>query len=146
LQVQVSQSKIVDLQETLTSNTEKYNFYLQVLDLNNRLLGKIEASLLTYYTAQEYLAFLGEQLLACQEQTLCDHLKSYIRNTENLVLVNTRAGEKPVVYPMPKGVVKNGALTFVLFLMLSAFVAVLLEHRRQRWQQSIADCGLGMAD
>jgi len=135
-QVQAMQSKIVDLQETLVSNTEKYNFYLQVLDLNNRLLGKIEESLLTYYTAQEYLGFLGEQLLACKEQTLCDHLKSYIRNTENLVLVNTRAGEKPVVYPMPKGAVKNGALTFILFLMLATFSAVLLEHRRERRRQT----------
>jgi len=144
-QIPALQSKIVDLQETLTSNTEKYNFYLQELDLNNRLLGKIEASLLTYYTAQEYLAFLGEQLLACKEQALCDHLKSYLRNTENLILVNTRAGENPVVYPMPKGAVKGGALAFVLSLMLAMFAAVVLEHRHEQRRQLVLDRGLRIA-
>jgi hypothetical protein len=140
-QVRAVQSKIIDLQETLTNNTEKYNFYLQVLDLDNRLLGKIEESLLTYYTAQQYLGFLGEQLLACKDQPVSDRLKSYIRKTENLVLVNTRAGEKPVVYPMSKGVVKNSVLTFILFLMVAMFVAVLLEHRRERRRQAVPNVG-----
>ena len=131
--------RIIDVQETLTNDAEKYNFYLQVLDLDNRLLAKIEESLLTYYTAQQYLGFLGEQLLACKDQAVADHLKSYIRKTENLVQVNTRAGEKPVVYPMPKGVVKNSALTFILLLMVAMFVAVLLEHQHERRRQTMAD-------
>jgi len=145
-QVGAMQSKIIDLQETLSSNTEKYNFYLQVLDLDNRLLAKIEGSLLTYYTAQQFLGFLGEQLLACKDDSVSDHLKSYIRKTENLVLVNTRAGEKPVVFRVSKGVVKNGVLTFLLFLMVATFAAVLLEHLRERRRHPIADGGLGMTD
>jgi hypothetical protein len=140
-QIRAAQSKIIDVQETLTNDTEKYNFYLQVLDLDNRLLAKIEESLLTYYTAQQYLGFLGEQLLACKDQSVADHLKSYIRKTENLVQVNTRAGEKPVVYPMSKGVVKNSALTFILFLMVAMLVAVLLEHQHERRRKTIADGG-----
>jgi hypothetical protein len=47
-QIRAVQSKIIDVQETLANDTEKYNFYLQVLDLDNRLLAKIEESLLTY--------------------------------------------------------------------------------------------------
>lgn len=144
-QIRAVQSKIIDLQETLTNNTEKYNFYLQVLDLENRLLTKIEESLLTYYTAQQFLGFLGEQLLACKDQAVSDHLKSYIRKTENLVLVNTRAGEKPVVYPMPKGAVKNSVLTFLLFLMIAMFAAVLLEHRREQRHRTIMPGTLGSA-
>jgi len=126
------QSRIIDLQETLTSDNKKYAFYLKVLDLNNRLLKRIEESLLTDYTVQQFLTFLDEELIACQENTVADYLKSYIRKTENLVLVNTRAGEKPVVYPVPKGTVRNSVLTFVLFLMVSLFAAVLSEHRRRR--------------
>jgi hypothetical protein len=125
------------VQETLANDTEKYNFYLQVLDLDNRLLAKIEESLLTYYTAQQYLGFLGEQLRAYKDQSVADHLKSYIRKTENLVQVNTRAGEKPVVFPVPKGVVKNGVLAFLVFLMIAMFTAVLREHWRQ-WQRRLA--------
>jgi len=145
-QIRAAQVKIIDVQETLASDTEKYNFYLQVLDLDNRLLAKLEGSLLTYYTAQQYLGFLGEQLLACKDQAVADHLKSYVRKTENLVQVNTRAGEKPVVYPMSKGVVKNSALTFIVFLMVAMFAAVLLEHGRARRRQAPADLKLGVAD
>jgi hypothetical protein len=139
-QIRAVQSKIIDVQETLANDTEKYNFYLQVLDLDNRLLAKIEESLLTYYTAQQYLGFLGEQLRAYKDQSVADHLKSYIRKTENLVQVNTRAGEKPVVFPVPKGVVKNAVLAFLLFLMLAMFAAVLLEHWRQ-WQRRLVANG-----
>ena len=131
-QIRAIQSKIIDLQETLASDTEKYAFYLQVLALDDRLLSRIEESLLTYYTVPQFLAFLGEQLQECKEQALSDHLKSYIRKTENLVLVNTRAGEKPVVHPMSQEVAKNSVLAFVLFLMVAMFAAVLSEYRHQR--------------
>ncbi len=145
-QIRAAQVKIINVQETLANDTEKYNFYLQVLDLDNRLFAKLEESLLTYYTAQQYLGFLGEQLLACKDQAVADHLKSYIRKTENLVQVNTRAGEKPVVYPMSKGVAKNSALTFLLLLMVTMFASVLLEHGRARLRQAPADLRLGVAD
>ncbi|MCL5281941.1 MAG: hypothetical protein M1376_18760 [Planctomycetes bacterium] len=118
---------------------------MQVLDLDNRLLAKIEESLLTYYTAQQYLGFLGEQLQACKDQAIADHLKSYLRQTENLVQVNTRAGEKPVVFPVPKGVVKNTVLAFLLFLMIAMFAAVLLEHWRQRQRRLVPNGGLALA-
>jgi hypothetical protein len=129
-QVRAVQSKIVDLQETLSSNKERHEFYLQAMDLDNQLLAKIEESLLTYYTAEQYLQFLREQLRTCQAEALCDHLRSCIRNTENLALLNTRAGERPIVYPMSRGAVKYGALTLLLGLMITSFAAVVREHRR----------------
>jgi hypothetical protein len=143
-QIRAAQVKIIDVQETLTNDTGKYNFYLQVLDLDARLLTKLEESLLTYYTAQQYLGFLGEQLLACKDQAVADHLKSYIRKTENLVQVNTRAGEKPVVYPVPKGVVRNSALTFILFVMVAMFGSVVLEHQHERRRKAMADGSWGI--
>jgi hypothetical protein len=138
-QVRAAQSKIVDLQETLSSNAQRHDFYLQAMDLDRGLLTKIEENLLTYYTAQQYLGFLGEQLLACKDPLLGDYLRSYIRKTENLVLVNTRAGEKPMVSPISKDIVKSTVLTFLLFLMIAAFAAVLLEHRQARRRQAISD-------
>ncbi len=143
-QIRAAQVKIIDVQETLANDAEKYNFYLQVLDLDNRLLGKIEESLLTYYTAQQYLGFLGEQLQASKDQAIADHLKSYLRQTENLVQVNTRAGEKPVVFPVPKGVIKNTVLAFLLFLMIAMFTAVLLEHWHQRQRRLVPSGGLAL--
>lgn len=131
-QVRAVRSRIIDLQETLAANVRKYEFYLQVLDLNGQLLRRIEESVLTYYTAEQFVASLQEQLQSCEEGgALSDHLKSYIRKTQNLVLVNTRAGEKPVVYPVRKGVARNSVLTFAVALMVAMFAAVLSESRRR---------------
>jgi hypothetical protein len=66
-QIRAIQSKIIDMQETLNSDDEKYRFYLNVLEVNDRLLSRIEESLLTYYTVQQFMDFLREQLLASKE-------------------------------------------------------------------------------
>jgi hypothetical protein len=131
-QVRAVQSKIIDLEGTLSSNEEKYNYYLRVLELNDRLLGKVEESILVHYTVQQFLEFLGEQLLACEDKAAADYLKSYIRKTENLALVNTRAGENPVVYPVAKHVIRRGTLSLVVLLMITVFIAVALEYRHER--------------
>ncbi|MBP7052475.1 MAG: hypothetical protein KBE65_15795 [Phycisphaerae bacterium] len=132
-QVRAVQSRIIELEETLAGDARKYAFYLQVLDLNGRLLDQIEQNVLTYSTSQQFLDSLREQLQACEktdETALTDYLKSYIRKTENLVLVNTRAGERPVIYPVGRGVVRNSGLTFAVSLMAAMLAAVLSEYRR----------------
>lgn len=128
-QILAVQSRIIDLQEALAGDMERHEFYVKVLELNNRLLSRIEDNLLTDYTVQRYLNFLGEQLLASKDEAISDYLKSYTRKVESLTLVNMRAGEKPVVYPVSRAVVRNSALVFVVFLMIGAFTAVLSEYR-----------------
>lgn len=129
-QIRAVQARIIDLQEQLSSDAEKYRLHLRILDLNDRLLRKIEESLLTDVTLPQFVAFLGEQLPACEDPALADYLRSYLRKTENLALVNTRAGERPVVYPVPRNVAGNSVLAFVGFLMVGLFLAVVLEYRR----------------
>jgi hypothetical protein len=131
-QVRAVRSKIIDLEETLAGNQEKYAYYLKILALNDRLLKEIEDRILTYYTVEQFLGFLGERLLECQDDALADYLKSYIRKTQNLMLVNTRAGETPVVYPIAKHVAGHSVLTFVVSLMVMTFVAAVLEYGRVR--------------
>ena len=126
------QSKIIDLQETLSSDEEMYNYYLKVLEVDGRFLGEITKSLLTSYTVQQFLDFLEAQLAACQQVELADYMKSYIRKTQNLTLVNTRAGEKPVVYPVSKHLLKRSVLTLVVLGMMTTFIAVALEYEHER--------------
>jgi len=130
-QIRAVQAKIIDLQETVNVNKERYSFYIGVLQLNDTLLNEVERNILTHYTVQQFLGFLGRQLLANKEEMLADYLKSYIRKTENLVLTGTRAGENPVIYPVPKYVVRRGGLALVLSLMLTTFAAVVLECRHE---------------
>ena len=77
--------------------------------------------------APQFLSFVGEQLLASKDKDQADYLKSYVRKTENLVQASTRAGESPVIYPVPKHVAGTAALVFAVFLMVAAFVAVARE-------------------
>lgn len=128
-QVRAVQSKIIDLEESLASDQEKYAYYLKILALNDKLLKEIEDRILTYYSVEQFLGFLGNELLDCKDNALADYLKSYIRKTQNLMMVNTRAGETPVVYPVPKNIAGRSALVFVVLLMVVTFVAAALEYR-----------------
>jgi len=127
-QVRAVQSKIIDLQETIQGNEDKYNYCIGVLELTNKLLSQVEQSILTQYTVQQFLGFVGEQLLACKEKPQADYLKSYLRRTENLVLVSTRAGENPVIYPVPRHVAGISVLVFIASLMAATLAAVVLEY------------------
>lgn len=129
-QVRAVQSKIIDLEESLNSDEQKYDYYLKIIDLNDELLGVVESSILTPYTVEQFLGHLDGRLRECEDEALADFLKSYIRKTQNLILVNTRAGEKPVVYPVPKRIVGRSVLALVVLLMVTAFAAVALEYRQ----------------
>jgi hypothetical protein len=136
-QIRAVQSKIIDLQETINSNEDKYNYSIGVLEITNKLLNQVEQSILTPYTVEQFLSFLGEQLLACKDGALADYLKSYMRKTENLVLVNTRAGESPMIYPVSKHLAGRSALVFIVSLMIMIFAAVLLDYQRGQLRQAI---------
>ena len=129
-QIRAVQSKIIDLQETIRSSEDKYTYCVGVLELANKLLSQVEQSILTPYTVQQFLGFVGEQLLACKDKAQADFLKSYMRRTENLVLVSTRAGESPVIYPIPKHLVGISVLVLIAAMMVMVFAAVVLECPR----------------
>jgi hypothetical protein len=129
-QVRAVQSKIIDLQETIQGNEDRYIYSIGLLDLATKLLDQVEQSILTRYTVQQFLSFVNEQLPACKDKAQADFLKSYVRKTENLVLVSNRAGESPVIYPIPKHLVGMSLLVFVAAMMVMVFLAVMLECPR----------------
>jgi hypothetical protein len=131
-QMRALQSRIIDLQETIKSNKDRYDYCVMVLEATGKLLSQVEQRILTPYTVEQFLGFVGEQLLASKDSSLADYLKSYIRKTENLVSANTRAGESPVIYPVPKHLAGRSALVFVASLMVLTFVSVLAEYGRGR--------------
>lgn len=131
-QVLAVHSRIIDLEESVAGDAEKYAYYLKVLDVSDRLLNRIESSLLTDYTVGQFLESLREQLKTSQDAAVTDYLQSYMRRTENLVQMSTRAGEKPAVYVVSRSIVKNSILAFVVFLMIALLTSVLLEYRRQQ--------------
>jgi hypothetical protein len=131
-QVRAVQAKIIELQQTLANDERLYTYYLQILDVGQELLDSVEKSLLTYYTVGEFFGLLDDKLAACTDAAVEDFLRAYKRKTENLVLVNTRAGESPVVHRVSKQIVTRAVLAFVVSLMVATFGAVLLEYRREK--------------
>jgi hypothetical protein len=131
-QIRAVQSKIIDLQETINSNESRYAYCIGVLGITRRLLDQVEQSILKQSTAQQFLAFVAEQLQACKDTAQADYLKAYIRKTENLILASTRAGESPAIYPVPKHLVARSALAFVAFLMVMVFAAVVAEAQHSQ--------------
>ena len=129
-QVRAVASKIIDLQETIRGNEDKYAYCIGVLELTEKLLSRVEQSILTYYTTQEFLSFAGEQLPACTDKAQSDYLKSYMRRTENLVFASARAGVSPVIYPVSKHLAGTGVVVFIASLMVAIFAAVVLESSR----------------
>lgn len=131
-QVRAVQAKIIDLQETITGNQRQYDYCIRILEVANKLLEQVERSILTQYTVQQFLAFMGEELDACKDETVADYLRSNIRKAQGRVFINTRAGESPVIYPVPKHVIGRGVLVLVVSALVMAFVAVLLEYQQGR--------------
>lgn len=129
-QVRAVASKIIDLQETIRGNEDKYAYCIGVLELTEKLLSRVEQSILTYYTTQQFLSFAGEQLPACTDKAQSDYLKSYMRRTENLVFASARAGVSPVIYPVSKHLAGTGVVVFIASLMVAIFAAVVLESSR----------------
>ena len=116
-----------------------YQHYLNVLALNGRLLGRDrEEPAGPTTTVPAFLDFLDAQLATCEETELADHLRSYIRTTQNLAQVNTRAGERPVVYPVPKHLLSRSAMAFVIALMIALFAAMVIEHGKPSHRPSSA--------
>jgi hypothetical protein len=129
-QVRAVQSKIIDLQQTIQGNEDRYNYYIGVLELADKLFSQVEQSILTHYTTQQFLGFVAEQLPTCKDKAQTDFLKAYMRRTENLVFVSTRAGENPVIYPVSKHVAGISAIVWIASLMVVIFAAVVLESPR----------------
>ncbi len=135
-QVRAVQAKVIDLQQELRAGQERYDYYLKILDLNNKLLSQVEQSLLKYYTVQEFVAFLQQELSQYKDSGVADYVRSYIRKTQNRILINTRAGEKPTVYPVDRNTVRSGVVALVVLLMLTGFIAVGLEYQNGRGKQT----------
>ena len=131
-QMRAIQAKIIDLQQSLTAGQQRYEYYVRIVDLNTKLLDKVEQSLLKSYTIQELVGFLRQELEQYKDAGVADHLRSCIRKTQNRILINTRAGEKPIIYPVAKGTIHSGIVAFVVALMMTSFIAVALEYQNGR--------------
>jgi len=128
-QTQAAEAKVVQLEEQIAADSERYAYYKDLLTLNEKLSAEIKDKASSYYTIQQFQLFLTGFTDGCKNEGLKDYLNSYIKNISNRISASMPVTEKPRVYPVPvaKGTVKKIATAFAIALALSVFTAFLLE-------------------
>ena len=131
-QIQANISNIIDLEETFKANQDKYNYYNNLLSLNEKLFNEIKNKVSSYYTVQEFHSFLANMMGDYTEKELADYLNAYAKRIENMISINTPVIEKPSVYPVPKSAAKKSSVIFAVLLMITTLTAFLLEAIQQK--------------
>lgn len=135
-QIQAAESKIIQLEETIKENEEKYKYYKNLLDLNEKLFAEVQNKTLSGYTIQQFRLFLLESVKEVEKEELKDYLNSYAKRIENRIAVSVPVTENPGTYAVSKGTVKKSAIVFAVALMMSVFVAFLLEGLKKSQAQA----------
>jgi len=126
-QIQAMETNIIIIEETIKADQEKYNYYRDLLSLNEKLFDEIKNKTSSYYDIREYHSFLTAILGDYEGKELMYYLNAYIKRIEKAMFVNTPIVEKPRIYPVPKGSLKKTGVVFVALLMIATFLAFLLE-------------------
>ncbi len=135
-QIQAAESRIIQLEETIKENEEKYKYYKNLLDLNEKLFAEVQNKTLSGYTIQQFRLFLLESVKEVEKEELKDYLSSYAKRIENRIAASVPVIENPGTYAVSKGTVKKSAIVFAVALMMSVFVAFLLEGLKKSQAQA----------
>jgi hypothetical protein len=131
-QTQAIDANIIAIEETINTNQKKYNYYKNLISLNEKLFNKIKNITSSYYTIQEFHSFLADMMDNYAEKELAEYLNAYTKRIENIISINTPVTDKPSVYPIPKDAVKKSMVSFVVLLIITSFIAFLSEAIQQR--------------
>jgi len=135
-QIQAAESKIVELEENIRANQEKYNHYKDLLALNEKLFSELKNNAASHHTIHQVHSCLADLIDSCKTEELRDYLSSYIKKIENRISANIPVVEKPKVCPAPRSTAKKSVIVFAICLMVSTFAAFLSEGSRKSEAQA----------
>jgi hypothetical protein len=132
-QVQAAETQIINLEEEVRANKENYDYYADLLKLNETLLSYVKEVMPSHSTLEQFHSFLTQALGKYDQSNehLLDYLKAYIKRIENKIANVIPLVERPNVYPAAKGTIKKSGIVFAIALMLSVFGAFFLEGLKQ---------------
>jgi hypothetical protein len=126
-QIQTKEFKIVELEENIKLNEARYNYYKNLLGLDGKLSAELKNNASSFYTIQQFHAFLAGLVDKYESKELKDYLSSLIKKIDNRISASAPITERPKIYAVSKGTVKKSAIVFVASLMISIFAAFLCE-------------------
>jgi hypothetical protein len=133
-QIQAVRTQQINLEEDIRTNTEKYDYYAEVLTLNETLLNHLNTSLKDRYSIEQFHAFLIDMLNQNVSKTphLQDYLAAYIKHIENKMAISVPVIEYPIILVLSKGIGTKTGLVFIVAILLSIFGAFLREGIQRR--------------
>lgn len=126
-QVQATDANIINVEETIRANQEKYSYYGELLSLDEMLLKEVRNKTSSYYTVEEFRSFLTRLAGDYEGSELRHYLSAYVKRIENVISASAPIVERPGVYLVPKGTLRKTGIVFVGLLMMTTFGAFLLE-------------------
>ncbi|MHC4570569.1 MAG: hypothetical protein ACYS0C_00640 [Planctomycetota bacterium] len=135
-QIQAAVSKIVQLEENIRADEEKYNYYKDLLALNGKLSTELKDKASSHYTIKQFHSFLTVLIDNYNNKKLKGYLNSYIKKIENKISASAPFTEKPEVYAIPRGTGKKTTIVFAISLMISMFAALLFEGAQKSQAQA----------
>jgi hypothetical protein len=135
-QIQAAESKIVQLEENIQADGEKYNYYKDLLTLNGKLSAELKGKASSHYTIQQFHSFLTNLIDSYNNKKLKGYLNSYIKKIENKISASAPVTENPEVYAVPRGTVKKTTIVFAISLMISIFAAFLFAGAQKSQAQA----------
>ena len=126
-QIQAVDSQIINLEESIKANEERYNYYKVLLNINEKLFDEVRNKTSLYYTIQEFHSFAANMVNDYKDEESIDYLSAYIKSIENKMANTVPLMEKPKIYPIARGTVKRSGEVFVISLMISVLAAFFLE-------------------
>jgi hypothetical protein len=131
-QIQAIDANIITIEETINANQKKYNYYNNLLSLNEKLFDEVKNKTSSYYTIQEFHTFLANMMDDYAEKELTEYSNAYTKRIENMISINTPVTDKSSVYPIQKDTVKKSMVSFAVLLIITSFMAFLLEAIQQK--------------
>lgn len=131
-QIQAIESKTTQLEGEVETNEKRYNYYKNLLILNEKLLSELANKTSSYYTITQFHSFLTDLAGSYQDKESQNHLNSYIKRIENRMSASEPVTENPTVYIVGNAPVRKSAFVFMISLTISVFAAFLLEGIRKR--------------
>lgn len=136
-QVQSTESKIINLEESIRGNQEMYDYDEDLLGLNEKIFSHLSSKISSYYTIEQFHQFLTDAVNDYKDKQLIDYLNAYIRTIENTIAANTPLVKNPNVYTDLKGVVKKTLIAFAAFLIIAMVIAFVVEGGQKGKQQPL---------
>jgi len=135
-QIQATDANIIGFEETIRAKQDKYDYYKNLLSLNEMLFNQVKDKTSSYYTIQEFRSSLTDTLNNYEDKELIDYLNAYIKKIENMISINTPVVENPRISSIDKSARKKSTVVFAVLLMITTLTAFLLEGIQKRLVQT----------